>query len=138
MKVKNLFFFSVLNSLLFFVISLNDSIRDLINKKINIQNAKELNDIIDIDFLKESENPFNSIKEETNEFQNPNDAPLDALRQKNLSDRKLVPSRLINSTFLSKISPEDLNNLTRRFSCFYFNEDDFSVFDLSQMDKDEY
>ena len=47
---------------------------------------------------------------------------------------------LSETNFVSKIQMEldGLNNITGNFNCFYFNSDDFSVYDLSHLDKEEY
>lgn len=43
-----------------------------------------------------------------------------------------------NNTNLNNSSPAiDINNITAKFNCFYFNSDDFSVYDLSHLDKTE-
>ena len=49
----------------------------------------------------------------------------------------LKGSKYPNNTNFEDIPTPDINNITAKFNCFFFNSDDFSVFDLSHLDKEE-
>jgi len=107
------------------------TVEKLINENINIpkiQNSKsefELN----LNHPNETINIINYVS--TKKFLNSNTTNL------TIENRA---SNLLNLTniFVDLKSSDDISNITKRFSCFYFNEEDFSVYDMSQLDKKEY
>ena len=120
---------TILQLILIEVFSLKNTINKIIDEKVNIRKSNDLKNIFEM-------NPL--IKNETN-YKN----EIILKEQNNIKYKKLLgerrDSKIFNVTsIISNLITDDISNITKRFSCFYFNEEDFSVYDLSQLDKAEY
>jgi oligoribonuclease NrnB/cAMP/cGMP phosphodiesterase (DHH superfamily) len=120
---------TILQLILIEVFSLKNTINTIIDEKVNIRKSNDLKNIFEM-------NPL--IKNETN-YKN----EIILKEQNNIKYKKLLgerrDSKIFNVTsIISNLITDDISNITKRFSCFYFNEEDFSVYDLSQLDKAEY
>jgi len=126
---KFLFYTAILALILTEVFSLKNTINTIINEKVNIRKSNDLKNIFEMKpFIKNETNYKNEIilKEQNN------------IKFKKLSGERR-DSKILNLTsIISNLISDDISNITKRFSCFYFNEEDFSVYDLSQLDKAEY
>jgi hypothetical protein len=106
--------------------SLNRTTSTAINQS---QYAQKINQLKNI---KKSDTQF--IEKESTANQN------NKLRSENFMAQKIDSNdiQLINRLSNIDTSNLNINNITSKFSCFYFNIEDFSVYDLSQLDKQEY
>ena len=117
----NFIFFIFLFEILFGEIkSFENSILRMLSDKIDISNS-DMNDIVNGNFLQKAINSTN-LTASFDDVQN-----------------FIKGSKFLNNTkFNYSIGETDIiSNITGKFNCFYFNSDDFSVFDLSHLDKDE-
>lgn len=120
---------AILEIVLIKVFCLKNTINAIINEKVNIRSSNDLKNIFELNSL---------IKNQSNNDFEKNTKESSVRRNKNLlGDRR--DSKIFNMTSIfSNILSDDISNITKRFSCFYFNEEDFSVYDMSQLDKEEY
>jgi hypothetical protein len=128
--INKFLFYAILEIILLKAFCMKNNINNIINEKVNIKDAIDLKSFFEI-------KP--SIANQTNEKTDKNlKEPINNLKTKNLlGDRK--DSRIFNLTSIFKnLISNEVSNVTKRFSCFYFNEEDFSVYDMSQLDKLEY
>jgi len=125
--INNVLFYAILEIILLKVFCIKNNINNIINEKVNIRDSNDLKNIFEIQSLIPNQTQTNKLEKTTKEFNN--------IKNKNLlGDRKNSKFFNITSIFSNDIS----NNITKRFSCFYFHESDFSVYDISQLDKEEY
>ena len=126
---KFLFYTAILALILTEVFSLKNTINTIINEKVNIRKSNDLKNIFEMKPL---------IKNETNYKNEIILKEQNIIKYKKLSGERR-DSKILNLTsIISNLISDDISNITKRFSCFYFNEEDFSVYDLSQLDKAEY
>jgi hypothetical protein len=131
---KVVFLVSFFQFFLLEVTSIKNSIKKIINDKVNIGNTNQLKKIFDFNFI-EMENKVNLNS--TNKI-NENIKISDLLTSgKSLSENR-KNLKIFNLSLVQNFFKKEISNLTKTFNCFYFNSDDFSVYDLSQIDKEEY
>lgn len=105
---------------------------------------KELKEILEMDFLKESSKDLNftiiinkKTYDQANIHYNFKHEYTQAL---NILGKSKDTLRFLNSTnTLSNPNQNTylIDNIPKKFNCIYFDEEDFSVFDISQLDKVE-
>ena len=136
--VNRFLFYAILEIILLKVFCFKKTINSVIHEKANIKNAyrKHVFEVNQTSY--QLANQTQNIKNEKNIQENNNDYN-NTLKSKNLlKDRR--DSKIFNMTspFFSNLFSKDISNITKKFSCFYFNQEDFSVYDMSQLDKEEY
>ncbi len=136
--VNRFLFYAILEIILLKVFCLKNTINSDINEKANINKAYRKHEFEVNQTPSQFANQTQNIKNEKNIHENNNDYD-NTLKSKNLlKDRRDSKIFNITSPFFSNLFSKDISNITKKFSCFYFNEEDFSVYDMSQLDKEEY
>jgi len=131
--IKFFYYALLFDFLIINVICIKQTLSSIINEKISIGNTNDLKKILDISFL-QANDTLNKIDDlPTKEFHsNQNNKTL-------LKERKEGQFLKVETSIVSTLIPVYYStNITHRFNCFFFNEKDFSVYDMSQLDKEEY
>lgn len=128
--INKFLFYVILEIILIKVFCLKNTINAIVNEKVNIRNANDLKNIFELNHIivnqTQNSKTVKTFKEQNN------------LKNKNLLGERRDTKIFNMTSILSNLISNDVSNITKRFSCFYFNEEDFSVYDMSQLDKDEY
>lgn len=133
--IKFYFFALLFDFLMINVSCIKHTLSSIINEKISIGNSNELKNILDISFLKANETFYKINDIPTNEFSSNQTIKNNKTLFK---DRKEAQFLKISASIASNMIPTyDSSNITHKFNCFFFNEKDFSVYDMSQLDKEE-
>jgi len=134
--IKFFYYALLFDFLIINVICIKQTLSSIINEKISIGNTNDLKKILDISFL-QANDTLNKIDDlPTKEFHS------NQTKKNNktlLKERKEGQFLKVETSIVSTLIPVYYStNITHRFNCFFFNEKDFSVYDMSQLDKEEY